>query len=161
MSIIEFSDKYDALLEKEPKAGEKISNFLYELYGELEKLFKQTSILHDSIEHIYIGETCNAVRNLYDQEVRRDRSGKTSIHGIGYGSLHKWVITGSCKVEKRDDQYKWTSYRCSICDQIFIHRYGTTKNIFEAMKNDHVPEKCESEATAHAKTLFKWVRDRY
>ncbi len=67
----------------------------------------------------------------------------SDIDGTGYGSCHLWVRGKTAQVGAAPPELKWTSYRCSNCGEIFIHRYALIRNIFEAMEKANVKNTCD------------------
>ena len=62
----------------------------------------------------------------------------SDIKGEGYGSSHDWQhdITDSFRGDKG------SRYFCSSCGACFIHMYDLIPDIFEAMRDEGLPDIC-------------------
>ena len=65
---------------------------------------------------------------------------KSDIGGTGYGDSHSWIRGGTKQVGS-DWMNKGTFYACK-CGAMFNHAYDITPNIFEAIKQSGVINKC-------------------
>ena len=65
---------------------------------------------------------------------------QSEIHGTGYGDSHTWsrIFTTLGDLEYYE---KFTSYSCK-CGADFNHYYDVTPDIFKAIKESGVPDKC-------------------
>ena len=60
---------------------------------------------------------------------------KSHINGTGYGASHAW--------QDRGTPYSGcTNYKCAACGALFSHYYHGVSNIFDAIKNSAIPDKC-------------------
>lgn len=59
------------------------------------------------------------------------------INGTGYGSSHDWIYRGT-------PYGGCTKYKCAKCNVDFSHHYNDTGNIFKAIEEEGVPDKCEA-----------------
>lgn len=65
---------------------------------------------------------------------------KSNIFGKGYGDSHQWIRGGTNQVGS-DWMYKATYYECP-CGARFSHPYDIIPNIFEAIRQAGVADKC-------------------
>ena len=64
----------------------------------------------------------------------------SDIRGEGWGSTHDWRADIT-------DQFgggMGTRYFCGACGSCFVHRYHEIPDIFDAMKNENIPEVCSA-----------------
>ena len=74
----------------------------------------------------------------------------SDIRGVGYGSTHNWKILGTKQLPyNAPKEEKCTTYQCRDCEEIFYHYYGNQADIFEAMEDAHVKEKCNKNTKLH------------
>ncbi len=64
------------------------------------------------------------------------------INGSGFGSDHNWVAGGTTQSPNVPYGTNSTYYECADCLQHFSHYYHSTPDIFEAIKNAGITEKC-------------------
>lgn len=64
----------------------------------------------------------------------------SDITGNGWGASHDW------KGHTPQDNSKRTIYECAACEERFVHHYDETPNIFTAMHNRGVSDKCKAPA---------------
>ena len=65
------------------------------------------------------------------------------IIGGGYGSSHIWKREPQQQFPYYIDySLKFTEYTCRICNVKFFHRYDVEGNIFKAIEDNKIPEKC-------------------
>lgn len=68
----------------------------------------------------------------------------SEVNGAGYGDSHNWVhihtnnwgATGGTA---------WSFYSCQDCQQRFVHYYHIQKDIFKAIQECNVTDKCTPE----------------
>ena len=65
----------------------------------------------------------------------------SDISGTGWGSDHDWE-RGETNQVGSTYWLKGTHYYCRNCGIHFEHKYDLIPNIFEAMKQADIPEKC-------------------
>ncbi len=64
----------------------------------------------------------------------------SDISGKGYGDSHNWIRGGTNQVGS--NWMKKATYYVCPCGVIFSHAYDIIPDIFEAMKQAGIPEKC-------------------
>lgn len=67
----------------------------------------------------------------------------SDIKGEGYGSLHNWKKITSTQASHPIRNSRL--YNCVDCGDPFRYYYNAISNIFEAMKENGVKEKCKKE----------------
>ena len=69
----------------------------------------------------------------------------SAISGNGYGSSHNWArghtTQSNVEVNHGDNA---TYFECEDCGEYFRHYYHSTPDIFEAIRNAGVPDKCSA-----------------
>jgi hypothetical protein len=65
----------------------------------------------------------------------------SDITGEGHGDKHIWR-RGYTNHRPLTDADKFTRYHCEVCGDNFHHYYALTTDIFTAMAEQKVPEKC-------------------
>ena len=72
------------------------------------------------------------------------------IRGQGYGDSHNWE-EGNNPLYPIGENGKWirpvggpTEYRCLECGAVFQHFYHDTVDIFEAIKDSGIPDRCQN-----------------
>lgn len=68
---------------------------------------------------------------------------QSAIHGTGYGSSHLWKNVGTRQLPyTAPKELKCTTYKCSKCNEDFLHHYGIQPCIFTALEEAKVKEEC-------------------
>lgn len=78
---------------------------------------------------------------------------QSHISGDGYGSAHTWQRLGTNQVGSWG--IKATHYICINCSAQFSHYYDMIPDIFKAMKECQVPEKCKEASATEKKAEDK------
>ena len=104
------------------------------------------------------GQTIS-VTHTTQGELNRMEDGRSDINGSGWGSSHRWERKGTalcpCVMATGRDYDglhlspgdKSSRYKCRLCGEWFNHHYDLVSNIFDAMKESGVTEKCPSRST--------------
>lgn len=66
----------------------------------------------------------------------------TDIIGNGYGSNHNWKLT-----ETPQDNSKRSFYECNDCGRFWCHYYDKQPDIYIAMQEEGMPDRCSAEST--------------
>ena len=61
----------------------------------------------------------------------------SKINGSGFGDSHDWVC------DQQGSYEHIASWRCNRCKKGFRHFYNETPNIFQAIEESGLPDKCE------------------
>lgn len=64
----------------------------------------------------------------------------SEISGQGYGDKHNWKKLQTAQVGSWGR--KETLWQCNTCGTTFIHYYDEVPDIFQAMKDQKIPEEC-------------------
>lgn len=64
----------------------------------------------------------------------------SEINGRGHGDSHEWVMGYQYQGDRS------TPYKCKNCHIEFRHWYNMTPNIWEAIKNCGIPDKCQAQS---------------
>ena len=65
----------------------------------------------------------------------------SDINGQGYGSSHDWE-RGETNQNPINYTDKFTRYHCRRCKAVFNHYYDIERNIFKAIRQANIPDKC-------------------
>lgn len=95
---------------------------------------------------------------------------KSHIRGVGYGSDHIWIHQETKQLSpfynpnyKNNVKDKQSTYKCQDCGVVFCHYYDMIPDIFTAIKNSKISNKCgfTIKSNSNDDLLLEQVNDKF